>query len=147
MPKKFFKFFLVFLLLTIVFHPKPICDVTRARGYNCTPFLSSWISSRPEFESINVESQLAPKIRNLSFEERYFNAEVGFDFLIAISVAATTTFIALFLSKYKMNKILFIVLIIGSWMLFTYVVSWPYQLNAFKEYHGSVFKPISGGIE
>lgn len=147
MSKKFFQFFFVFLLLSIVFHPKPICDVTRARGYDCTPFLSSWITSRPQFESTRVQEQLVPQIRDLSFGERYLNKEVGFDFLVAISVSAATSLIAIFLSKYKMNKVLFLGLVIASWILFTYLTSLPYQQNAFQEYPGNIFKPISGGVE
>ena len=148
MNNKSLKIFIVVLLLTIFFHPKPICT-----NLGCTSFTHAWLTLRPLWESKSIQRNIYPQLRDLSFSERYINAEVGFDLIIALIIAILTCLVFSILntkvnvlktSKYKI--IFHIFMIIIFWVAFTYIFSLPYQLYSFNNSTSPFFKPIPGGI-
>lgn len=142
------KIFVFVLLLTIFFHPKPICT-----NLGCTSFTHAWLTLRPLWESKRIQGNTYPQLRDLPFNERYINAEVSFDLIIALIIVVLTCLVfSVLINKVKILKtskyktIFRILTIIILWVAFIYLFSLPYQIYSLEDSTSPFFKPIPGGI-
>jgi len=143
----FLKIFILFLLLTFIFHPKPICSTTHRRGCGCFSFAPSWITMRNKFESTTTKVNIYPGIKELTFRERFINQEVGFDVFVAVAISLTASLLYMLLLKLKIRKLFLVLIIFVTWLIVNYSFSLPYRHCSFSKFDSPIFKPLFGGIE
>lgn len=149
--KKIIKLLAIFLttfILTVIFHPKPLCSFTHRGGWGCSSFLPFlWL------DELKYKGEVGFDISSLHL---FIGEEARFDLLIAslISVLATLLFFIIYdyliLKRFGRNRLIFLLTLLVVWLISRTIVGYPYSLfdldSNWRE-SSLWFRPIFGGYE